>query len=295
MPTVTLTYDYVYFATGPSYTRQPRSAAGPGGFTLITSQSGGTLQSGDSFSASSQPGTQTVGATTYTFAFTNVSGGIPAGQTTPSSVTVFMSDVSTPPVTVESEPIVVLVVYVPTGGGGHGGTGAMIDSFNETTGQLFSDTFVTVSPDPGGPPPPLTTSGNVYGYVDTTNNTETITALSPTSPTGVNFDLWAILYPPAGANVTGANNASLVVGSGTTVYALAFYKAPPTQPLTQCEIELQNYNKIRTGSPPPGEVLLSYYLKLLSACRGPQYTVAVNDIKARLKELEEHPENPPTR
>jgi hypothetical protein len=307
MPSVSVTYDYVYFAGGSGHTRQPRSTTGPGGFTLIYSQSGGTLQTGDIFSASSQPGTLTEGgstmpptpAKTYTFAFTNVSGGTPVGQTTPSSVTSFSSSESTPQVTVGSDPIVVLVVYVPTGeGGGGGGSGASIDSFDEATGQLFDDTFVTVSPDPGGPPPPLTTSGNVDGYVSTAN-TETITALTPTSPTGVDFDQWVLLYPqagsrfeegpkgpivvtvfPQGINVSGTN---LTVDSGTSVYALAFYKAPPPPPPpTACEELLANWNALE---PKTNKVLLEYYEAKLSACHGPQYTAAVNEIKAILQSL----------
>jgi hypothetical protein len=304
---VSVTYDYVYFAGGGGHTRQPRSTTGPGGFTLINSLPGGTLQSGDTFAAGAQPQTLTEGgstlppvpAKTYTFAFMNVSGGTPAGQTTPSGVNSFSSNVPPPPVTVGSAPIVVLVVYVPTGGGSGGtGSGASIDSFDETTGELFDDTFVTVAPDPGGPPPPLTTSGNVDGYVSTTN-TETITALTPTSPTGVDFDQWVLLYPqattrleigpkgptvvtiyPAGINVSGTN---LTVDAGTSVYALAFYKAPPPPPpLTTCEQLLANWNALE---PKTDKVLLAYYESKLSACHGPQYTAAVNEIKALLQEL----------
>jgi hypothetical protein len=266
MSTVTVTYNYVFFAGGPGNKRQPRSTDGPGGFTLISSLSGGTLQTGDTFGAGAQPST-IVGPTgllpgetqTYTFAFMNVTGGTPAG------VNSFNSLIPPPPVTVGSAPIVVLVVYVPTGGGGTGGgSGASIDSFDETTGQLFSDTFVAVSPDPGGPPPPLTTTGNVDGYVDTTN-TETITALSPTSPTGVDFDQWVLLYPqstsrteesgfppkfvdvtvfPAGISVAGAN---LTVDGGTSVYALAFYKAPPNPPCQRFIDQIAAFNDANLG------------------------------------------------
>jgi hypothetical protein len=319
MPTVSVTYDYVYFTSGAGYTRQPRSATGPGGFTLINSLPGGTLQSGDTFAAGAQPSTLSVGggvtippspAKTYLFAFMNVSGGIPQGQTTPSGVSSFSSDAPPPSVTVSSTPIVVLVVYVPTGGGGTGGgSGAIIDSFDETTGQLFDDTFVTVAPDPGGPPPPLTTSGNVDGYVNTAN-TETITALSPTSPTGVDFDQWQLLYPqatsrfelgglkgptvvtvyPTGISVAGAN---LTVNSGTTVYALAFYKAPPSAPppppLTTCEELLKNWNALE---PKTNKVLLAYYEEKLSACPGAQYAAAVAEIKSLLQGLNNLPNLP---
>ena len=102
---------------------------------------------------------------------------------------------------VGAQNIVVLVVYAPAGGGpGPGGSGATIDSFDTTTGNLFNDTFVTVSPDPSGT---LTTSGNVEGFV-ATNNAETITALSPTSPTGVDFIEWVTLLPQSVSNLGGA-------------------------------------------------------------------------------------------
>lgn len=282
MSTTTLTYDYVYFAGGPGHTRQPRSATGPGGFTLISSLSGGTLQGGDRFAAGAQPATAILGLATYSFAFMSVSGGTPVGQTTPSGVTSFLSSMPPPPVTVESPPIVVLVVYVPaTGVGGGNDSGASIDSFNETTGQLFDDTFVSVSPDPGGPPPPLTKSGNVNGYVDTRNANETITALSPTSPTGVIFHQWVNLY----TNVASAS-ANLAVGKGTSPYELAFYEAPP--PLTTCQTLLDNWNNLE---PKTDVVLLEYYASKLSACKGPEYTAAVNEINVILKGLA----GPPTR
>jgi len=286
MSTVTVTYDYVYFAGGPGHTRQPRSTTGPGGFTLINSLSGGTLQTGDMFAAVGQQTTQQVNGETYSFAFMNVSGGIPPGHTTPSGVTSFSN--TSPPVTVASDPIVVLVVYVPPLGsvGVNGGSGALIDSFDTTTGQLFSDTFVSVSPDPGGPPPPLTKSGNVDGYVDTTNATETITALSPTSPTGVDFVQWVNLYPEQTSGITVAGS-QLKVNKGASCYALAFYQAPP--PLTTCETLLKNWNALE---PKTNVVLLEYYAEKLSACQGPQYTAAVNEIKAILKGLEGRPNRP---
>jgi len=227
MPTVTVTYDYVYFAGGPGRTRQPRPPSGPGGFTLIQTSPGGTQSTGNTFIASPQPSAATVGGATYEFAFMDVTGGTPAGQTS------FNSNTPPPPVTVDDAPIVVLVVYVPTGGVGNGGgSGASIDSFDETTGQLFDDTFVSVSPNAGGPPTP-TTSGNVNGYVDTTNATETITALSPTSPTGVIFDKWVNLYPESVTGITVAG-ASLTVNEGTSAYELAFYKAPAPPELDPC-------------------------------------------------------------
>lgn len=211
----TLTYQYVYFASGP-HTRQPRTPSGPGGFTLIQSLPGGTLSSGDTFVASPQPPSQPVGTNTYPFAFVNVSGGTPAGQTS------FKAAVPAPSVTVGTQNIVVLVVYAPAGGGNGGpDTGATIDSFDMSTGILFDDTFVKVSPDATGA---LTTSGNLEGYVNTTNSAETITALSPTSPTNVDFVQWLTLPQ------TVSTSPALPVGEHVSLSALAFYQTPPPPP-----------------------------------------------------------------
>jgi hypothetical protein len=224
MSSVTITYDYVYFGGGSGHTRQPRSSNGPGGFTLIYELPGGTADAGNSFAPGAQPPTLNYGGTSYDFAFMNVSGGTPTGATAPAGVTSFDPNTPPSPVTVGTAPIVVLVVYIPVGGVGGiaTGSGAIIDSFDNTTGSLFSDAFVSVSPDPGG----LTTAGNVDGYVDTSKATETITALSPTSPTGVIFVGWVNFYPPRTAKVQIAG-AKLTVDQGTTAASLAFYKADP--------------------------------------------------------------------
>jgi hypothetical protein len=217
MAQVALTYSYVYFgAAGPHERRPVRTPGGPGGFELISQKSGGTLQTGDQFQIGVPlPPTQLVNGVTYNFAFVNVSGG------TPSDGQVSFDSTNPPPyVTVASSPINVLVLYVPPGGGngGPGTSGATIDSFDETTGSLFNDIFVSIAPDPQGV---LTTSGNDLGFVDTTNSQEAITAISPTS-SGVIFDQWRILLPPG--PVAGR---VLTVGKGVSVIALAFYKAPP--------------------------------------------------------------------
>ena len=218
MAQVALTYSYVYFgAAGPHERRPVRTPGGPGGFELISQKSGGTLQTGDQFQIGVPlPPTQLVNGVNYNFAFVNVSGG------TPSDGQVSFDSTNPPPyVTVASSPINVLVLYVPPGGGNGGppgGSGATIDSFDETTGSLFNDIFVSVAPDPEGV---LTTSGNDLGFVDTTNSQEAITAISPTS-SGVIFDQWRILLPPG--PVAGR---VLTVGKGVSVISLAFYKAPP--------------------------------------------------------------------
>jgi len=223
MAQVPLTYDLVYFgANGPHERRPVRTGGGPGGFNLIATHSGGTLQTGDQFLIGIPlPATQTVGSATYSFAFVNVSGGTPSGST------VSFNPQQPPPfVTVANAPINVLAVYLPPAGSGNGGgSGATIDSFNETAGSLFNDVFVSVAPDPGGA---LTTSGNNMGYVDTTNQ-EAITAISPTSPTGVIFDQWGVLEAPPAGNPPNhsVSGQTLTVGKGISVIALAFYKAPP--------------------------------------------------------------------
>jgi hypothetical protein len=234
-PMPTLTYDYVYFASGP-HQRQPRLSSGPGGFTLIQSIPGGTLSATDSIGSGIAPSTLNVGGAIYNFAFVNISGGTPPGATS------LVSTEQAGPVAVSNSNIVVLYVYLPPAGIGNGDYGATIDSFDEDTGNLFDDTFVTVAPDPTGA---LTTSGNVEGWVDTTANTETITALSPTSPTGVDFDQWVVLgigdaSPPTGVTISSSN---LTVAQSTSVSALAFYKAPPTPPPpNECQEFLANLN-----------------------------------------------------
>jgi hypothetical protein len=247
MAQVALTYNYVYFgADGPHERRPIRSPGGPGGFTLIQEKSGGTLQTGDRFLIGIPlPETQKVGTATYNFAFVNVSGGTPSGSL------VSFDYLNPPPfVTVDTAPIVVLVVYVPPpGGSGVGGSGATIDSFDETTGSLFNDIFVSVAPDPGGA---QTNEANNMGFVITSTSQEVITALSPTS-SGVVFDLWDMLEAPAPStppksSVAGKN---LTVGEGTSVIALAFYKVPP--PLTAqqvCNETAQSLQQIITNRGP---------------------------------------------
>src|ERR671923_1435342 len=149
MAQVLLTYSYVYFgSSGPHERRPVRTPGGPGGFQLISQKSGGTLQTGDHFQIGVPlPPTQLLSGVTYNFAFVNVSGG------TPSGAQVSFDRENPPPfVTVSSSPVNVLAVYVPQpgGSGGGGGAGATIDSFDETTGSLFSDIFVTVAPHPRG-------------------------------------------------------------------------------------------------------------------------------------------------
>ncbi|HUO93768.1 MAG TPA: hypothetical protein VMU22_12640 [Rhizomicrobium sp.] len=247
--TVSVTYNYVYFGTIGKHQRQPRTVVN-GGFTTIASQSGGQQSTGLTFQPGQLPATEMVGNQTYDFSFVTITGGSATAGGPP--VGVSSTNPGAPPsVVVGTSNIVVLAVYVPVGGPpcpGCTGSGATIDAFDETTGSLFNDTFVKVAPDANNT---LTTSGNVYGYVDTTNSAETISSLTPTSPTGVNFSRWVKLLPSAATT----NGSALGVGKGVNTIALAFYDAPPpgsSQPTPKqvCQQELASLNKITVDRGP---------------------------------------------
>jgi hypothetical protein len=222
----TLTTQYVYFGASAAHTRQPRATTSYGGFTPIPTlnPSGtATLTTGTTFQAGPVEAALSIGGTDYAFAFQTVSGLNEGPQ---------MSFVAaTPPTagTVGTESILVLVVYVPEGiSPGGTMTGAVIDAFNESTGSLVDNDFVTVSPDPGGT---LTTEANVDGWVDTTDAATTITADHPNIgpylalPTNAVFDAWVVLTDPTPPTSL-VSGASLTPGKGETVYALAFYANP---------------------------------------------------------------------
>lgn len=213
---VSVTYNYVYFSAGP-HKRQPRS--GTGGFTALETPGQGSLSNGDILPQVVAPDPWP-GRPDLRFSFWNVAG----GSLTPGGPVVGVPgfQVTSPGgVFVGTTPINATAVYAPTGGSGISGSdsGATIDEFDITTGALIDDTFVTVAPDPSGS---LTESGNVDGYVDTTDSEETITALPTTSPSGVDFVGWANLGPPA----TMSLSPVLSVNKGQSVSALAFYQSP---------------------------------------------------------------------
>lgn len=221
----TLTTQYVYFGAGGAHTRQPRATTSYGGFSPIPglNPSGtATLSTSTPFQTGPAEPTLTLGDLTLVFAFTSVSGCTEGGLVS------YVASTPPPVGTVGTSPILVLYVYLPVGGGGGGDSGAVIDAFNETTGSLVDNDFVTVSPDPGGS---LTVEANSEGWVDTTDGSLTITADHPnigpylSLPTAATFDQWVILGSPAPVPglVSGAN---LTPSAGETVYALAFYKNP---------------------------------------------------------------------
>ena len=194
MPSLTIAY--VYFGASGSHTRQPRAITSYGGFTPIPGLTGGTatLPTGTPYQPPPTSENLTVGTLNLQFAFTNVSGCIEGALTSPPGTT-------QPPLgTVGTDPIVVLYVYVPVGGGG-GESGAVIDAFDATTNSLVDNDFVkSVSPDPGGT---LTTEANVDGWVPTTDSGCTITADHPNIgaymawPTTPLFAQWRDLTDPA--------------------------------------------------------------------------------------------------
>jgi len=228
-----LTTQYVYFGASGSHTRQPRATTSYGGFTPIPGMNPSgtaTLTTGTPFQPGPQDPTLTAGGLNLAFAFTSVTGCTEGGLVS------FVAATPPPVGTVGTSPILVLVVYVPVGGpSGPGDTGAVIDAFNETTGSLVDNDFVSVSPDPGGT---LTSEANVDGWVDTTSSGYTITADHPNIgsylalPTNALFDQWVDLTDPS-PPASLVSGASLTPGKGVTVYALAFYKNPPVFKVTK--------------------------------------------------------------
>ncbi|MGA7356931.1 MAG: hypothetical protein WA431_18070 [Candidatus Cybelea sp.] len=221
-----LTTQYVYFGASGAHTRQPRATTSYGGFTPIPGLNPSppqTLAPGTSFQPLLPFLTYDVGSLDLQWALTNVSGLVEGPRFTnqPGGYP--------PPGTVGTSPVLVVYLYVPVGGTpGPGDSGAVIDAFNESTGALVDNDFVTVSPDPGGT---LTTEANVEGWVDTASSGYTIAADHPnigpymSLPMTALFDQWTDLTNPSPlpSLISGAN---LTPGQGETVYALALYKDP---------------------------------------------------------------------
>jgi len=181
----------------------------------------------------------TVGSQTFVFAYVSVSGCTEGGLVS------FVAGTPPPVGTVGTNPILVLVVYVPVGGPiGVGDPGAVIDAFNVTTGALLDNDFVVVTPDPGGT---LTNEANVDGWVDTVSSGYTITADHPNIgpymalPTNAVFEQWVDLTNPSPPTslISGAN---LTPAAGVTVYALAFYSNPAVKIIKEFKEVYQDKN-----------------------------------------------------
>jgi hypothetical protein len=231
MPDVT--YNYVYY----SASKQRQNPRVGGGFTLITSTTLSGPAAGKPLVVAPLPQYQVVNGVTYNFSYGTVVGCVQDG-TDPTTLQCL-----SPPVGLIAGPgpLSVLAVYLrpPVGGPSFEVT---IDAFDETTGALFDDDFVSVAPDPTGQ---VTKNANKYGTVDTAHTAETITAISPTSPTKVNFSKWVKLGPPA----EHFKNLQLATGLRQSFIALAFYDAPPPSPppspgQVTCTNELDNLNQL---------------------------------------------------
>lgn len=102
-------------------------------------------------------------------------------------------------------------------------------------------------------------------------------------------------YAPNPFGIGTAENSNMpydLVPSGTAhLIAQPFGLAPPPPPplqtpLTECQTLLNNFNALPTKT---NETLLEYYEEKLKTCSGRQYAVAIEEIQALLKELQDPP------
>jgi len=228
----TVHYQGLYYQPGTgTATRIPRSTGG-GAFVPIPNDSGSDpagplVPAGLTLFPPINP--------TYALAYTSITG------TAAGSLVVFPSYASGfIPVTVGTQDIYVNYFYFLIGGGPPCTgtpctTGADIDEFNEASGTLADDLFVSVfqPPSASSADPALTHSGNYEGVVNTTSNNVRINAdqvpLNPASQApvadGLLFDRW-VAGPGATGWAIGSSANDLDVNSQTDVYALALYRAP---------------------------------------------------------------------
>jgi hypothetical protein len=183
--------------------------------------------------------------TIYALGFVSITGGTYGGITVfPDSSGLTPLSVSVPIPNIPNPQIAVNAYYFPESGGGTCPAGkvcateAFIDEFGETQGALLDDSFVSVYlPQNTTPDSILTTSGNVYGVVDTTNSAVRINA-DKTTPTGGSFEKWF----PGSAGTIGSATNDLNVKRQTDDYALAYYRSPcpagsywnPSATINQC-------------------------------------------------------------
>jgi hypothetical protein len=288
MPTATISY--MTFGGIGEHTRRPTRSGPSFGWSQFSGGPDGPpapgWPTGSTFPiyGGQLPPQQPVNGQTYYFAFATISDGTNSVTSTQAG-----QDIS---FTVGTAPITAFIAYAPpppVGGQGTGGSGATIDSWDETTEGLLTNPqgegpiFVTVSPDDAAQD--VTNEANNQGFVPTTNTQETISALEAIASPDTTFDQWVNLwqnvpgqppFPATGVNLAAAANASYL--------ALAFYKAVKAPPLTTCQQELANWNSVKQK--PPNIVILEFYRRALINCVGPQYTAAVNEIDAIIKELE---------
>ena len=238
------TGNYLYYqASSGQQTRYPTRTSGSGTLAALPSPCPQTYtQPATPEVVTATQQTCKIGGTVYSLAYVSVTGSQTGG------ITVFPDGngniVSPIQVKLGQANIVVNYVYFPAGGGACPPnqicpTGAAIDEFSETQGALENDLFVTVYSPIGSSQPDstLTTTGNDYGAVATTNGSVQIGALQGT-PNGGIFDRW--VTGPGGTIVAGTSN--LDVGALTDDYALALYRVAcpdgyywnPTATISQC-------------------------------------------------------------
>jgi len=221
---VTLTYNIIYYQPGNGGTRIPH-VGNAGGFQSLNVNGYPFPIPGYPSGSTLVPllgGTPTlmIGGNTYNLAYASVLGGKEGGATAfPNSAGILPANVQ---IDIGSANINVNFVYFPVGGPGPGGkgSGAWLGEMDEMTGDLLWDYFVTVySPQSAvTQDTTLTTTGNIYGSVDTTSAAVRINAYASTT-TGGSFDRWT--SEPVMPNVP--TSRDLDVNSGTSTVGLAAY------------------------------------------------------------------------
>lgn len=145
-----------------------------------------------------------------------------------------------------------------------------------------------------------TNSGNINGWVDTTNATETITAYGTITPTGpdpnqatADFDQWVNLVNPQNPPISGADFTAM---QEDDYYAFAFYKAPPAPPpLDRCHSLAQDVRTLidQLGAPGIPPSLKPILQRELMGCKGELGSAEVNSLIAALNATEPPPRRIP--
>jgi hypothetical protein len=173
-----------------------------------------TVVPGSSFQAAPVPHDFMIGQDTYNFAFMNVAGCVQGGMTT------FHNNVPPPAGTAGIADIYVTALYLAPGGVGDQ-AGAIIDAYDENTGNFVDDLFVTVSPDSGTT---LTDTANNEGWVASNVRTEQVTAYPSIITDGALFHYWNKLG--TGTLDDTVSGTLLTVARTTSLYAFAYYRTP---------------------------------------------------------------------
>ena len=130
-----------------------------------------------------------------------------------------------PHATVGSADIVVVSMYIESGGpGGPGSNAVCVDAFDITTGQFIDPDFVSVTVN-GVPNAALSTQVNFDGVVASANVTnEHVIAFSNIGNQA--FDKWQMLSPDPNATSEPINQRDMTIVPNTNGYYLALYNIP---------------------------------------------------------------------